>query len=431
MKVVAFLPVKGTSERIENKNIKLLDGKPLFLHTLEKLLGCSFIDEVYLDSESEEIFTIAEGLGHKEFHRDPGLARNTTDGNALFYNEVKNIEADIYIQILCTSPFIRPKTIYQGLEVLKDGSRHDSAVLMRRDKWYTWNEAGPEYDISRIPNSVDLPWRYTETMGLYIVRNDVAHGLRRRIGDSPFQLFASPLEAVDVNYPEDFDLASFIAAGMREKERQLFSNLKSRLSSSMLSDILDEFGVRGTITRLKLNIPGINMLGRAKTLRLKKLCEGNDPGGIYDALKSYETLVPGDIIMVENEAHEYAYFGELNANLAIRSGAIGAVIGGLTRDTREVERLNFPVFADGHCCADVKGRATLDSINKKIRIEGVEVSPGDLVFGDNDGVVVVPKKIENRVLEKAYEIISKEKRILLDIALGEPVGNIVDRYGNF
>ena len=56
MKIVAFLPVTGTSSRIENKNIKLLDGKPLFLHTLEKLSSCSFIDEVYLDSESEKNF---------------------------------------------------------------------------------------------------------------------------------------------------------------------------------------------------------------------------------------------------------------------------------------------------------------------------------------------------------------------------------------
>ena len=59
MKVVAFLPAKGTSERIESKNMKLLNGKPLFLHTLEKLVECDFIDEVYLDSESDEILNYA------------------------------------------------------------------------------------------------------------------------------------------------------------------------------------------------------------------------------------------------------------------------------------------------------------------------------------------------------------------------------------
>lgn len=59
---MAFLPVKGNSERIENKNCKLLDGKPLFLHTLEKLASCDFIDEVYLDSEADEILQMAPYL---------------------------------------------------------------------------------------------------------------------------------------------------------------------------------------------------------------------------------------------------------------------------------------------------------------------------------------------------------------------------------
>lgn len=59
MKVVAFVPAKGSSSRIESKNVKLLDGKPLFLHTLEKLVQCDFIDEVYLDTESDEIIALA------------------------------------------------------------------------------------------------------------------------------------------------------------------------------------------------------------------------------------------------------------------------------------------------------------------------------------------------------------------------------------
>ena len=60
MKIVAFLPVKGSSERIKNKNTTLMNGKPLFLHTLEKLVRCSFIDEVFLDTEKDEIYEIAK-----------------------------------------------------------------------------------------------------------------------------------------------------------------------------------------------------------------------------------------------------------------------------------------------------------------------------------------------------------------------------------
>ena len=87
MKVVAFLPAKGTSSRIESKNIKLLDGKPLFHYTLEKLHQCTFIDEVYLDSESDEIFESATIIDHIPLKRDPKYANNKTDGHLLFYNE--------------------------------------------------------------------------------------------------------------------------------------------------------------------------------------------------------------------------------------------------------------------------------------------------------------------------------------------------------
>lgn len=111
MKVVAFLPAKGNSERVENKNVKLLDGKPLFLHNLEKLSDCDFIDDVYLDSESDTIFELASEVDCKFMHRDPLLATNKTDGHQLFYNEARQVDADIYIQLLGTSPFIRKDTI--------------------------------------------------------------------------------------------------------------------------------------------------------------------------------------------------------------------------------------------------------------------------------------------------------------------------------
>ena len=113
MKIVAFLPAKGSSSRIKNKNLQLLDGKPLFLHTLEKLVGSNIFDDVYLDTESQEIIDLASEVNCKILHRDPSLASNKTDGNDLFLNEIKNIEAHIYVQVLCTSPFIRLKQYKQ------------------------------------------------------------------------------------------------------------------------------------------------------------------------------------------------------------------------------------------------------------------------------------------------------------------------------
>ncbi|MDD3756478.1 MAG: hypothetical protein AB7E13_08240 [Arcobacteraceae bacterium] len=430
MKIVAFLPAKGTSSRVENKNIKLLDGKPLFLHTLEKLIECDFIDEVYLDTESDEIIYLASETNCKILKRDPSLASNTTDGNKLFLNEVNHIKADIYIQILGTSPFIEKETIKKGIDTIKR-SEFDSAVLVRKEKLYTWNEKGPNYNIENIPNSFDLNDTIIETMGLYIVKRETALCTQKRIGNKPYLLYATALEAIDVNWPEDFDLANLIAAGKREKERKLLDNIKSHLTSAMLSDIMDDFGLDGVLRGFKLNIPEKKIFGKAKTLKLRALKDGEDFRGIYNALYSYNTIIPNDIIIVENEISEFAYFGELNANLAIRAGASAAIVSGVTRDTTEVKKLGFPVFSKGSNCKDVRKRATMESYNKTIEVEGIKVSPNDLIFGDNDGIIVIPKKHEDKILKRVFEVIKTENNILVDIANGVDVDQLTKKHGFF
>lgn len=254
MRVVAFLPAKGQSRRIKSKNIKLLDGKPLFLHTLEKLMKCDFIDEVYLDSDSEAVFDLASEVDCKYLRRDPSLANNSTDGHMLMFNEAKKVKADIYIQILCTSPFIKIDTIRKGVEKLKNKERYDSIVLVNKEKQYLWDENGPLYNNEHIPNSNDLDDTIIETMGLYIVNKDVALNKKKRIGSNPYLLEAESIEAVDVNYPEDFKLASYIMAGKREEERERFRNLSKILTSAMLSDIMDDLNLDNFISGLKPNM---------------------------------------------------------------------------------------------------------------------------------------------------------------------------------
>jgi regulator of RNase E activity RraA/CMP-N-acetylneuraminic acid synthetase len=432
MKVAAFVPAKGTSDRIENKNIKLLDGKPLFLHTVDKLLACSFIDEVVLDSESDDVIGLAGDRPCRILRRDPELASNKTDGNKLFLNQVRNTDAQIVIQVLGTSPFIEPATLQRGIDVLTNQPEYDSVVLVRRDKLYLWEDGQPRYDRLNIPNSSTLPETVIETMGLYMMRREDALRIGRRIGDRPYFLDASPLEAVDVNWQQDFELAELIAAGRREKERRLLSNLKGLLSSSMLSDILDDLGQGNQVIRnLSPNLADVKMLGRANTLRLRALREGEDFRGIYQALESYRTVIPNDIIMVENEVGQYAYFGELNANLAIRGGAAGVVVGGMTRDSGDVIKLGLPVFAKGYSCQDVRKRATVDTMGTRICIEGVEVRPEDLVFGDREGIVVIPRAVERQVIDAAFRVAANEKKILIDISVGADLAILTRDHGFF
>lgn len=431
MKVAAFLPAKGSSQRIENKNTKLMDGKPLFLHTLEKLMQCKFIDDVYLDTDSEEIIELASETGCKILRRDAALANNSIDGNALLINEALQVEADIYVQAICTSPFISKDTIRKAIECVTSGQQFDSATLLRSEKLYIWENSQPKYNKNPIPNSNTLEDTVIETMGLYVITREALFKHRTRIGLSPKHIEASPLEAVDVNWPEDFELAELIASGLREKERKLLGNIKNQLTSAMLSDLLDEFGVTGILPGYSLSIRHKKVFGRAKTLKLRALKPNEDPKGIYKGLKTYDYIIPNDIIVVQNEVPDLAYFGELNASLALRSGACGAIIGGMTRDSSEVSALDFPVFSKGTTCKDVKNRATVDSFNKSIVLDGIRVSPDDLIFGDCDGIIVIPKSIEDEVLARAFEVVKKERNILVDIANGLDSDSICAQHGYF
>jgi CMP-N-acetylneuraminic acid synthetase len=102
MRIVAFVPAKGQSDRIENKNTVILDGEHLFKRKLKQFLECDLIDSVYLDTESETLIDLASDLDVEVLKRDPNLASNTTDGHALFANECSQVKADVYIQSLCS-----------------------------------------------------------------------------------------------------------------------------------------------------------------------------------------------------------------------------------------------------------------------------------------------------------------------------------------
>ncbi len=438
MKVYAFVPAKGTSERVENKNMRFLDGERLYIRALKTLLDCKEIDQVFLDTESEEMYKMADYLPIKFMKRDASLANNKTDGHQMFMNEVNhNPDADIYVQMLCTSPFINSETIDSAIRQLKENNNYDSAILMKKDKYYFWENGLPKYDINHIPNSKDLPETIIESMGLYIVKKEAAIKTNHRYGERPLLIYGDLEELIDVNTPEDLEFAETYAKGLRNKENQKLRLIKHFVSSPALSDLLDDMKLEkgencgAVINKFKCNIQGCRLLGRANTLKLRMIRDNEDYRGIYDALESYSGIADNDIIVVENEAKEYAYFGDLNARLAIRSGASGAIIDGATRDNNATKQLGFPVFALNYNATDVRRRATLDYINKPVYINGVLITPGDLIFADECAVVVICQKYENEVIERVLRTFRNEKDIVSDILDKKEVSQIVLERGAF
>lgn len=438
MKIVAFIPAKGESVRVPGKNLAVLDGEHLFKRKLRQALDCPLITEVCLDSEDETLAALANDLPVTWLKRPAELASNATDGHTMFAWECsQKPDADIWVQLLCTAPFVTADTLTRALETLIDNPEADSLVGVASDKQYCWVDGQPDYIKAdgRIPNSVDLSATVAEAMSLYMVRKD-ADGAppTKRFGSTPILFELDPIEQVDIDTPADFALAEAIAAGQRSAEALRFRSMMGALSSTVLADISKELGIPAVLPAHIRPTTGGKLMGRAKTLQLGEVAPGapNDAWkGIYGALKSYDFVHQGDVIMVANEVPGRAYFGDLNASLAIRSGAVGAVIDGVTRDTEDVRRLGLPVYAHASHCNDIKFEGTLKAMNTPIQIGEVTICNGDVVLADEDGVVVIPAANWEEVEARAWDVLAAEAQIRLSAARGDLVEDILSAHGAF
>lgn len=434
MKTVAFVPAKGTSKRISNKNLQILDGEHLFKRKLRQLVECTEIDEVWIDSESEEIHALASDLPVKHHHRDPALASNATDGHEMFHNETKITDADIVVQALCTAPFIDSDLMDRALRELKDSDK-TSLVTVTENKFYLWENGKPTYG-DRIPNSVDLPSHIVETMSFYAVKTgNKAHA--KRYTDEAILYKIDEVNAIDINNQKDLELARLVCAGHRSKKMQQHNMLSKTFSSCLLSDICKEHGIEHFLgPKLRLQNGGC-FLGYAKTLKLKALePDQRDPSkkdweGIFDALGSYEFIQPGDVIVVSNDVPDKAYFGDLNAHFAYRQGAVGVVVDGQTRDVDRVAQLGLPLFAHGRQPDDIRYEGTLESMNMPIEINGVAIKNNDIVFGDSDGVLVIPSDKWPLVLSEAKEAVRKEMMVKFEATFGSDPFYVLNNVGLF
>ena len=436
MKIVAFVPAKGHSERVPDKNLSVLDGDYLFKRKLRQALDCAAITEVCLDTESDTLAELATDLPITRLVRPAELASNATDGHEMFAWECsQRPDADIWIQLLCTAPFVSAATIKRAVDALLADPAADSLVAVTRAKQYCWDEDKPAYGTGRIPNSVDLPATVIEAMSLYIVRRPASGEVpARRYGSRPILFDLDPIEQIDINRGSDLVIAETIAAGQRASEVTRFRAMISHLSSTVLADICKEKGIAAILPPSLRPTSGGKLLGRAKTLELGGLGPNDPPDawkGIYGALDSYRFVRPGDVIMVATDVPDRAYFGDLNANLAIRAGAVGAVVDGTTRDTADVRALGFPVYARVSHCNDIKFEGTLRAMNRPIEMGGVPVCNDDVVFADEDGVIVVPRARWDEVEAAAWDMMSNEARIRMYAARGRDVGEILAECGAF
>lgn len=205
-KVVAFVPIRLNSKRIVGKNLKPLGGRPLMVYIFETLLKVHEIDEVYAYCSNEDVKEYLPP-GVIFLKRDENLDRDETVGKEIYDAFCKTIDADIYILAHTTSPFIKPQSIKTALDNVI-AETHDSAFNVQQIKTFAWYQGKPlNYSLLEIPRTQDIEPVFAETSAFFIFEKHVWTQLRRRIGEKPFMQIADSIEGIDIDNPDDFELA--------------------------------------------------------------------------------------------------------------------------------------------------------------------------------------------------------------------------------
>jgi regulator of RNase E activity RraA len=203
------------------------------------------------------------------------------------------------------------------------------------------------------------------------------------------------------------------------------------LYSAVLADVLDSLGHRRSALPAYVRPlrPEWRLFGRAATLSVVPVAvEPRQPYALE--LECIDALRPGDVLVATTHGDRgSALWGELLSTAARAHGAVGVVLDGMTRDAAKILAMDFPVFAAGFCPLDSKGRLDGISHGQPIRLGDCVVRPGDWVFGDVDGVVVVPAELAETAFAQALEKVQGENRVRAELAKGRSVREVFAEYG--
>jgi regulator of RNase E activity RraA len=213
-------------------------------------------------------------------------------------------------------------------------------------------------------------------------------------------------------------------------DKTIFDLFRTELYTPVVGDILDTLGlvhqflpqpIQPMLTEMKL-------IGRAMPVLMIDVYgpQAQPFGKLTEAL---DQLEPGDIYLASGGAMRCAYWGEILTATARSRGANGAVVNGYHRDTPQVLEQDWPVFSRGRFAQDSGVRTKVIDYRCPIEVGPVTVQPGDLVFGDLDGVVVIPRAVEAEVVERALEKARGEKLVRQEIEGGMSSTAAFAKYG--
>ena len=222
-------------------------------------------------------------------------------------------------------------------------------------------------------------------------------------------------------------------------DQELFALARRELFSAVIGDVMDKLGLRRQFLPPRIQPLDRSMVTVGRALPVleadffDEAREGSHnpiaqkPFGLM--MEALDSLRPGEIYVCTGASPSYALWGELMSTRAIACGAAGAVLDGYSRDTRGILALGFPTFSYGSYAQDQGPRGKVVDYGAPIEIGQARIEPGDILFGDLDGVCVVPRRAETEVFHAALEKARGEKVVQKAIQAGMSAGEAFAKYG--
>lgn len=220
MKIVALLPIKRNSQRIPGKNFKIIEGRPLFRWILDELQKIDLIDEIIINTDAHEELINAGLIQDEKIQirsRPSALCGDDISMNLIIEDDLHATNGDIYLMTHATNPLLTSKTILEAVEYFiskYELDENDSLFTVNKfqNRFYLGGGIPVNHDPKKLIQTQDLePW-YMENSNLYIFTKDSFKRTNARIGISPIFYEMNLLESIDIDNPNDWELASRLLA---------------------------------------------------------------------------------------------------------------------------------------------------------------------------------------------------------------------------
>ncbi len=180
-----------------------------------------------------------------------------------------------------------------------------------------------------------------------------------------------------------------------------------KFSTSNISDVLDSLGINGGCLGIKPVVSGKKMVGSAFTMRYIPC--GEEKGTVGDYIDDVEE---DEVLVLDNAGRlNCTVWGDLLSLAAQKRGVAGTVIDGVCRDVDDIRKMGYPIYTKDVYMVTGKERVQVDAYNVPVSVSSVQVRPGDIIMGDDSGVIVVPFERAEEVIEKAQKLLDAEEHI--------------------